>query len=71
MPSTGKRTIQKRHDKMCAQLYCNLCKEIRVEFNDEHWYDHVPKSVETRHEGKVTITELFLKINRASVIIKT
>jgi hypothetical protein len=71
MPSTGKRTIQKRHDKMCAQLYCNLRKEIRVELNDEDWYDHVPKSVETRHEGRVTVTELLLKINRTFVIITT
>jgi len=23
--------------------------------DNKHWYDHVPKSVETNHEGKVTI----------------
>jgi len=22
---------------------------------DEHWYDHVTKSVETSHEGKITV----------------
>jgi hypothetical protein len=26
-----------------------------VKLDNEHWYDHVPKSVETSHKGKVTI----------------
>ena len=26
-----------------------------VELDNKHWYDHVPKSVEKSHEGKVTI----------------
>jgi len=30
-------------------------KVIRVKLENEHWYDHVPKSVETSHKGKVTI----------------
>jgi len=35
----------------------NICKEIevRVKIDKKHWYDHVPKSVETSHEGKITI----------------
>jgi len=32
-----------------------MCKEIRVKLENEHWYDHVPKSVETSHKVKVTI----------------
>ena len=40
---------------MCAQLYYNICKEREVKVENEHWYDHVPKRVETSHEGKVTI----------------
>jgi len=26
-----------------------------VKLDNEHWYDHVPKSVETSHEGRVTM----------------
>ena len=27
----------------------------RVKLGNERWHDHVPNSVETSHEGKVTI----------------
>ena len=37
-----------------AQLHFNICKEIRVKL-DKHWYDHVPKWVQTSNEGKDTI----------------
>ena len=40
---------------MCAQLHFNICKEIGVKLDNKYWYDHVPKSVKTSHEGKVTI----------------
>ena len=40
---------------MCAQLHFNICKEIWVKLDNRPWYDCVPKSVETSHEGKVTI----------------
>ena len=40
---------------MCSQLHFNICKEIGVKLNNEHWYDHVPKSMETNYEGKVAI----------------
>ena len=26
----------------------------RVKIDNEHWYDHVPTSVETSHEGNIT-----------------
>ena len=29
--------------------------EIGVKLENKRWYDHVPKSDETSHEGKVTI----------------
>jgi hypothetical protein len=38
-----------------AQLHFNLCKEIGVQLDKNHWYEHVPKSVETSRGGKVTI----------------
>jgi hypothetical protein len=49
----------------------NICKEIGVELDDKHWYDCVPKSVETSQEGRLPYcgtngcetTEPFLTIN--------
>ena len=54
MPNNSKKTIN-RHDRMCAQLHFNTCKEIRVKLDNKHWYDNVPNAVETTHEVKVTI----------------
>ena len=31
----------KRHDKVCAQLQFNICKEIGVKLDNESWYDYV------------------------------
>jgi hypothetical protein len=45
----------KRHDRVCAQLYFNICKEIGVKLDKEHWHKHVVESAETSEEGKVTI----------------
>jgi hypothetical protein len=45
----------KRYDRMSAQLHFNLCKETGVQLDKKHWYEHVPKSVETSLGGKVTI----------------
>ena len=28
---------------------------VGVKLDNEHWYDHVPKSVEASDEGKVTL----------------
>ena len=41
----------KRHDRVYAELHFNICKETGVKLQNEHWYDHVPKSVTTSHEG--------------------
>jgi hypothetical protein len=45
----------KRHDTVCAQLHFNICQEKEVKLDHEHWCDHIPKSAETSHEGRVTI----------------
>jgi len=55
MLNTGKRTVHKRHDRVCAQLHFNICKETGVQLDKRHWYEHVPKSVQTSQGGKVTI----------------
>jgi len=60
--------------RVCAQLHFNISKEIGVKLEHKHRYDPVTKSVETSHEGKVTVlwdqkcelTELLLTINRTS-----
>jgi len=54
-PILAKEHNIKRHDRVCAQLYFNISKEIGVKLENEQWHDRVPKSVETCHEGKVTI----------------
>jgi hypothetical protein len=50
----AKEQYIKRHDTVCAELLFNICKEIGVKLDNKHHYDHVPKSVEMSHEGKVT-----------------
>ena len=54
-PILGKGQYIKRHDRVCAQLHFNICKETGVYLDKKHWYEHVPKSVETSQGGKVTI----------------
>jgi hypothetical protein len=51
----AKEQYIKRHDRVCAQLHFNICKELGVKLDSELWYEHVPKSVETSQVGKVTI----------------
>ena len=70
----AKKKYIKIHERVCAEMHFNMCKEMGVKLDKKHWYDHVPKTVETSHEGKVTIlwnqkcepTELFLTINQTS-----
>ena len=40
---------------MCAQIHFNICKETGVQLDKIHWYEYVPKSVETSQADKVTI----------------
>jgi hypothetical protein len=54
-PILAKEQYIKQHDRVCSQLHFNICKELGVKLDSERWYEHVPKSVETRQVGKVTI----------------
>jgi len=54
-PVLAKYQCIKRHDRVCVELHFDICKEIGVELDNKHWYDHVPKSLETSHGVKVTI----------------
>jgi len=40
---------------VCAQLHFNICEEVEVKLDNEHWCDFLPKLVETSREGKITI----------------
>lgn len=60
-----------------AQLHFNKDKEMRVKLDKKHWYDHVPKWVETSNEGKVTIlwnrqaqTDRTIPNNKQDIIIR-
>ena len=62
---------------MCADLHSNICKEMGVKLVNEHWYDHLPKSVKTSHEGKVNMfwnqqvrTDRTIPNNKPNVIIR-
>jgi hypothetical protein len=52
-PILAKEKYVQRHDRKCAQLHFNVRKEIEVKFDNEHWYELVPKLVETSHEREV------------------
>jgi len=54
-PILAKEQYIKRRDKVCAQLHFNICKKTRVKLDKIHWYEHVPKTVETSQGGKETI----------------
>ena len=54
-PILAKEQYIKRHDRVCAQLHFDICKETGVQLDKRHWYEHVPKSVETSQGSKVTI----------------
>jgi hypothetical protein len=67
----------KRHDRLCAQLHFNICKEPGVQLDEKHWYEHVPKSVETGQGGNVTIlwnkqvqTNRTIPNNKSDIIIR-
>ena len=51
----AKEQYIKRHDRVCAQLHFKICKETGVQLDKKHWYEHVPKSVESSQGGHVTI----------------
>jgi hypothetical protein len=76
-PLFAKELYIKRHDKYCAQLHFNLCTEIGVGLENEHWKNHVTDEVETSHIVKVTIlwnqevrTDRTILYNKPDIIIR-
>jgi len=66
----------KRHNRVCAQLHFNICKETGLQLDKKHWYEHVPKSVGKSQGGKVTImwnqkiqTDRTIPKNKPDIII--
>jgi hypothetical protein len=62
---------------VCAQLHFNIWKETRVKLNRKHWYEHVPKSIETSQGSKVTTlwnqqvqTDRTIPNNKPDIIIR-
>ena len=62
---------------MCAQLHFNICKESGVQLEKKHWYEHVPKSLETSKGCKVPIlwnqqvqTDRTIPTNKPDIIIR-
>jgi hypothetical protein len=75
-PLLAKEQYIKRYDSVCAQPHFNVCKEIWIKLNNEHLYDHAPKSDKTSHEGKVTMlwnqqvqTDRTIPNNKPGIII--
>ena len=55
----------------------HVCKETGVQLDKQHWYEHVPKSIETSKGGKVTIlrnqqvqTDRTIPNNKPDIIIR-
>jgi hypothetical protein len=76
-PVLAKEQYIKRHDRVCAQLHFNICKELGIKLDSELWYDHVPKSIDTSQVGKVTIlwyqqvqTDRTIPNNKPDIIIR-
>jgi len=55
-PILAKERYIKRHDSMCEHTYTSTYARKRVQLDKKHWYEHVPKSVETSQGGKVEPT---------------
>ena len=75
-PIVAKEQYIKRHDTVCAQLHCKICKETAVQLDKKHRYEHVPKSVVIIQEGKVTVlwnqqiqTDRIIPNNKPEIII--
>jgi hypothetical protein len=54
-PIFTKEQYIKKHDTVYTKLQFNIRKEMGVKLDSEHWYQHVPKSIQTSH-GDMVIT---------------
>ena len=54
-PAVAKERYIERDDRLCDELHFNICKEMGVKWDNEQWYDRLPKLVETSREGTVTL----------------
>jgi hypothetical protein len=45
LPLLVKELYIHRNDTVYAQLHFTIYKEIGVKLENEHWYEHVPKSI--------------------------
>jgi len=54
-PIMAKEQYIKRHDRVCAQLHFNICKETGGQLDKKQWNERVPKSAETSQGGMVTV----------------
>jgi hypothetical protein len=76
-PILAKEQYVKQYDKVSAQIHFNIRKETGVQLDKRHWYEHVPESVVTNQEGKVTIlwnqqvqTDRTIPNNKPDIIIR-
>jgi hypothetical protein len=76
-PILAKEQYVKRHDKVSVQIHFNICKEIGVQLDKKHWYEHVPNSVVTNQGDKVTMlwnqqvqTDRTIPNNKSDIIIR-
>jgi hypothetical protein len=54
-PVLAKEQYVKQYDRVSAQIHFIICKELGVQLDKKHWYEHVSKSVVTTLGGKITI----------------
>ena len=45
-PILAREQYIERHDRVCAQIHYNICKEMGVRVEKKQWYEYVPNSVE-------------------------
>jgi len=60
-----------------AKIHFNICKEIGMQLDKKHWYEHVPKSVATNQGDNVTVlwdqqvqTDRTIPNNKPDIIIR-
>jgi len=77
-PILAKEQYIKRHDRVCVHNYTSTyVRKQGYKLDKKHWYEHVPKSVETGQGGNVTIlwnqqvqTDRTISNNKPNIIIR-